>query len=233
MISPRILFTLLALAVPVISQAVVTITVTSSNGPCYTDSSGTLLADGSIVRVGYFDLSNPATLATLQTSNDFATVNALFTALGEGISGRGSVNQDDNTTSGLVINGAYLQSVNPTGPYGAGHLLGQLTGITPTPSVFPQYTDLSIWVFNSSSTATATEWGIFSAWNTSLTTDGWEFPADLGAQTLKSSEILTVVRGNYDVLNQHMQLSPTSVVPEPGSLLLLLSTCLVLRRRRS
>jgi hypothetical protein len=205
----------LALSFTVASAATVSITVNSNNGPCYTTSTGALLAPGSVIRVGYFDLSNPVVLSMLQTSNDYAMINSMFTPLAEGVTNAGSILQTGAPGNNIVINDSFSN---------IGHVFGQITGIDST--YLPTGVDLSVWVFNSATPTNATEWGIFSA------STGWEFPAALGSQTLATLEVDTYVRGSFDNTNQHIQLSPVSVVPEPSSLLLLLSVAIVARRRR-
>ena len=199
------------------SGALVSITANSNLGPAYTTSAGSILALGDVFRVGYFDLSSPAVLATLQTSNDFNAVNALFTPLAEGYTG--TVDQFNNTAQNLVINDSFT----------SGHIFGQIVDIND--SYLPQDARLSVWVFNSADTAKATEWGIFSA------ASGWEFQTGTGAsQTLSSYEISNtpseVIRGFYDTTNNQLQLASIAAVPEPGSLTLILAAGLMLRRRR-
>ena len=228
MIRNILLIALVALSLPA-ARAAVTVTATTGGGPCYATSDGTLLADGYIVRIGYFDLSNGATLATLQTSNDFATVNSLFTPISGTVTQAGNA-QNGTTSSDLIINGT-------TVGMGEGHILGQLKNITVNSpgSPFQTNVDLSIWVFNSANPSTATEWGIYSDWTPS-STGGWELPPDLSATVLNSNEIqsggpgsIGIVRGSFDNTLQHMQLA---AIPEPSSLLMLMGSALLIRRRR-
>ncbi len=208
---------LFLLAGPV--RAAVTITVNSNGGSPFADSSGSLLADGSIVRVGYFDLGSLSVLNTLQNSSTFSEIDALFTPLAEGIANAGTVNQTGATGEFLVINSL------PT----SGAIFGSIQGISA--SYLTAGMDLSVWVFNDSALLSATEWGIFSA--TTQPTTNWDFPNDLGASTLSTFEIDTVVRGE-DTGGQ-FRLAPSTVpVPEPGSLLLVMiaSGVFMGRRRR-
>ncbi len=214
-LSSTLLMLLLIGAVP--SQASVTITVNSNGGSPYADSSGSALSTTSVVRVGYFDVSAPGSLLTLQTSNDFNAVNSLFRPLGEGQVGGGTINQVGSLTNYLVVNGQFSP----------GALFGQITGIDA--SYITPGSDLSVWIFNGSDPSSAAEWGIFSATTRPLA--NWDFPNDLGSSTLSTSEIDNVIRG-FDSSTQ-FQLSSVIAVPEPSGLLLLLITgfCLIRRRR--
>ncbi|MBL9146848.1 MAG: PEP-CTERM sorting domain-containing protein [Verrucomicrobiaceae bacterium] len=193
--------------------ATVSITVNSNNGPCYTTSTDQLLTAGSVIRVGYFNWTDLVTRNVLATSNNYAELDALFTPLGESRPNGGSVLQTGAPGQNIVINDQFE----------AGHVFGQITGIEST--YLPTNTDLVLWVFNSSTASTASEWGIFT------TSSGWEFPAALGSQTLASIEVeeANIIRGSFNSTSNHLRLS---VVPEPSGLLLLLSTALVVRRRR-
>lgn len=202
---------LLLLALP--SRAEVTITVNSNGGSPFCDAGGMLLNTGCIVRVGFFDFAAPGNLLTLQTSNDFSVVDALFTPLGEGIAGAGNIYQAGSLTNYLIINGMY----------GSGEIFGQITGIDP--SYFAAGTDLALWVYNNATPEAASEWGIFTA--TTRPNDNWDFPNDHGNSTLSTFEIDIVIRGNNTGLQ--FQLSP---VPEPSGLLILLAAGGVLLRRR-
>lgn len=193
--------------------ATVSITVNSNNGPCYTTSTDQLLAAGSVIRVGYFNWTDLVTRNVLATSNSFAELDALFTPLAESRPNAGSVFQSGAPGQNIVINDQF----DP------GHVFGQITGIEST--YMGTNTDLVLWVFNSSTASTASEWGIFT------TSSGWEFPAANGSQTLASIEVeeSNIIRGSFNAVDQHLRLA---VVPEPSGLLLLLSAALAVRRRR-
>jgi hypothetical protein len=199
------------------AAASVSITVNSNGGSPYTTSTGGILTTGSVIRVGYFDVSSPGSLLTLQTSNDYSAINSLFRPLGENISNAGWINTVGSLTNYLVVNDLFTP----------GAVFDQIVGInvgnlSPSNSNYiAPGSDLSVWVFNSSTPQSATEWGIFSA------STGWELPNDLASQTLSTFEVNTVYRG----LNTgtQLQLSP---VPEPSGLLLLLGTSGLLFRRR-
>jgi hypothetical protein len=196
----------------------VLVTATSNGGPIYAEADGDLLLTGSLFRVGYFDLGSASVLATLQASNDYGAVNSLFTPLAELVAGAGGVNQAGNTGSHLVINSQFA----------SGQVFGQITGINS--SYLPTLSDLSVWVFNGASAASSTQWGIYSAWDPMVTNNGWEFPADSGLESLKTTEVNMVVRGTQDVPSNQLRLS---VIPEPsGVMLVAASACLLVARRR-
>lgn len=193
--------------------ATVSITVSSNFGPCYTTSTDQLLTAGSIVRVGYFNWNDSGVRSILSTSNDFATLDALFTPLAESKPNSGTVLQTGAPGQNMVINDQFE----------AGHIFGQIENIEST--YLPTTTDLVLWVFNSSTASSATEWGIFT------TSSGWEFPAANGSQTLASIEVeeSNIIRGSFNSVDQHLRLA---VVPEPSGILLLLSCALAVCRRR-
>ena len=202
---------LLALLGTSAQAATVSITVSTAGAgnPLYVDSLGNFLGAGDVVRVGIFDTSTLANLTTLETSDDYAAINALFTPLAEGGSNSGTVTETGATGTDLVINNLF----------GTGNIFGQIQGIDSnfcTPG-----TELAVWVFNNSDPLQATQWGIFT------TTSGWEFPAALGSQTLASNKINDVIRGSSLGGNYAL-----SVVPEPGSWLLLMLGSVVLNYRR-
>lgn len=190
----------------------VSITLNSNGGSPYTTSTGASLNVGSAVRVGFFNVTSPGNLAILQNSNNYAEVDALFTAFAEGNSGGGTVVQSGNSGSHLIMNDMF----------GAGNVFGQITGIDPNYCTTGDA--MWVWVFNNADPLLATEWGIFSA------TAGWAFPANSGSETLSTSEVNNVVRGTNT--GTELRLSNVSVVPEPGSLLLIMAAGAMLRRRR-
>ena len=203
-----------------IQAATVSITVSSAgNVPKYVDSLGNVLGVGDAVRVGFFNTSG-GNLSTLQNSNVFADVNALFTPLAEGIANAGTVVESGTSGTNLIINDAF------SGTFGPGNVFGQISGIDST--YCTTGTELAVWVFNNADPTLATQWGIFTA------TSGWEFPAALASSTLATNEIDTVIRGSS--AGGNFLLSNISVVPEPGSWMLLAAGAVVLngrRRRRS
>ena len=192
-------------------SAPVSITVNSNGGSPYADAFGSFLPPGFVIRVGQFDLSLPGNLTLLQTSNDFLTLDALFTPLAESMINGGTVNQTGAPGQQIVINDMFS----------TGDVFGQIINIEDT--YFSANSPLYTWVFNSATPATATQWGIFTA------STGWGFPTSPGSETLSTFEIDTVVRG-ADTGTQ-FRLSP---VPEPGSLALLVvgAGLFVFRSRR-
>ena len=208
---------LLALSGPAVQAATVSISVSAvSANPEFVDSLGNFLAAGDAVRVGIFDTSTQANLTTLQTDNNFSDVNALFTPLAEGGANSGTVNQGGNSGTNLMVN-------NFLGIQGS--TFGQIVGISST--FCTPGTELDVWVFNNANPALATEWGIYSS------TSGWAFPQALGSNTLTTTTLNDVIRGSTEG-NGNFALSNISVVPEPGSWLLLMvgAAVMVGRRRR-
>ena len=214
----HLLSTLAVMALTALPSTAATVDIAVSSAgtsPKFVDSLGSILNFGSDVRVGIFNMSAPGALATLQTSNDYNTINSLFTPLGENNGGGGTVSQFNNSGTNLIINNGL----------GAGNVFGSITGVDAafcTPG-----TELAVWVFNNADPTLATEWGIFT------TTNGWEFPAATvlgGSSTLNTNEIDTVIRGSSQGGNY--ALSSVSVVPEPGSWLLLVAGVAVLNQRR-
>jgi hypothetical protein len=190
-----------------IARADVSVTVTTGTSAKYATSDGNLLPVGCVVRIGTFDTSG-GNLATLQTSNDFLNVDALFTPLGEGIAGAGSILETGATGNNLVINWTT----------GTLQMSGQITGINA--SYLSTGAPLYAWVFNTVDPTTATEWGIFAA------PAFWSFPTEFTATTLSTRRVSDVIRGNATglVTDPASQLQLSSVVtpvPEPSGLLLL------------
>ncbi|MBX7207347.1 MAG: PEP-CTERM sorting domain-containing protein [Verrucomicrobiaceae bacterium] len=179
--------------------APVTLTINSNGGSPYADAFGNSLLTGSIIRVGVFDVSQPANLALLQTSNDYLALDALFTPLAEGLAFAGDINQAGASGNQIIINDLF----------GAGDVFGQIENIDD--GYLPTGTQLYTWVFNSAAPQTATQWGIFTA------TTGWGFPMNPGAEVLSTFEIDNVIRGTNT--GTQFQLTP---VPEPGSIALVL-----------
>jgi hypothetical protein len=181
-------------------------------------SSGTTLAAGDLVRLGYF-----ANTANLGTSNSYATLNAStnFFPIGEGIANAGTL-----TESGTSGGGGTILAINNYGGT-QGAFLGSFGNVSAT--YLAPNTQLYMWVFNSTSASTATQWGIFDA-------PSWKFPGDPGSTTMSlGSPSVTAIRGTTNGSNFDLANIPASV-PEPsawagiGSAIVL--GCALLRRRR-
>jgi hypothetical protein len=226
--SPFILSLLTGLTLTVVARADVSVTVNSNGSRQFVDADNLGLAYGSLVRVGYFNLADISVLNTLQTSNDYNQVNSFFTELAEGQSGAGTISQlgiggNPVTGNNLIVNDRFS----------SGQVFGQITGINPT--YIATDADLSIWVFNGPTWETSTQWGIYSAWDTGSTSNGWEFPASGGSQTLSTAEATTAVRGEIDTTNNQLRLAEvTAPVPEPSGMVLsgLAGLFFLARRRR-
>ncbi len=224
--NPRALLLHLVSAVALLASAAhaATVSVTvNTNGASYTTSDGSLLPAGCVVRVGIFDTSSPANIATIQTSNNFLDLNALFTPLAEGLPGAGTISEFGTTGNNIITN------YNPA--VGGMEVFGQITGIEST--YCTAGTQLYTWVFNNADPLLATEWGVFTA------STGWNFPAALGSETLATKEITDVLRGisvgAVNLSSSQLQLSPiVSPVPEPSGAMLIaiISFGVVLRRAR-
>jgi hypothetical protein len=180
----------------------------------FATSAGDLLTLGSCIRIGVFDTSG-GNLTTLQTSNDYFAIDALFTPLGESGGSSGTITQAGNSGSVLMINDLF----------GTGNVLGQIANIDS--AYLPAGQQLYAWFFNSAAPQGSEQWGIYTS------TTGWNFPNGLGSETLSTFEIDTVIRGSTTgglATTDRFSLSP---VPEPGGSLLILAAGLVLRLRRT
>jgi hypothetical protein len=197
-----------------LAKADFAVTFSTPSSSLLLQNDGGFLSSGSLVRLGYFDLSG-GTLATLQTSNDFATVNGLFRPLAEGIVGAGTVTQLGNSGNTLMINDQF----------DVGQAFGQIDGITA--GYIPEAQFLSAWVFNGSNASTASEWGIFSS------STAWAVPPDQGSVVLSTSDINTVVRGSQDLAGNYLLATIPAAVPEPSGLLLIATAGGLLITRRS
>lgn len=183
-------------------------------------SSGTPLALGDVIRVGYFP---SADLSTVENSNSYSTLNGIFTAVGEGTPGSSGTLSETGTPVGNS-NTLYINNYSST----SGAFLGNFTGVSST--LIPTGDLLYMWVFNSSNPATATQWGIFDDPSSS----NWEFPANLGTANLSMETAgITALRGTTNGSNY--DLATVVVVPEPASFSLLAGAlafgALAVRRR--
>jgi len=194
--------------------ATVSVSLSSLGGPMFTTMNGDLLAMGSSIRIGRFDTSG-GNFGLLQTSNDYAAVSALFNPLGEGSIASGIVTQALNTGSLLMVNDFF----------GTGNVLGQIANIDS--AFLATGTQLYAWVFNTAVPSNATEWGIYTS------SSGWNFPSGLGAETLATFEIDSVLRGGTTGGMTSADRFSLSPVPEPTGLFLLLCAGFALGFRRS
>ncbi|MCP5557461.1 MAG: hypothetical protein H7A55_06875 [Verrucomicrobiaceae bacterium] len=206
-----ILLGCLLLVMPAVAGTV-SVTVNSNGGSPFTLADGSLLPTGAIIRIGMFDLSSPANLATVQFSNDFTSVDALFTPLAESIPGAGTIFQTGAIGDNIVINDLFVP----------GAVYGQIIDIDST--YFPSGTQLYAWVFSTDDPVTAAQWGIFSA------STGWDFPIEPGSSTLATFEVDEVVRGTDTGTELRL-----SAVPEPAGIVLIACAAFAFagRRRRT
>jgi len=179
----------------------------------FVTSSGATLPVGSIVRLGFFD--DPTGNNSIITSSNLAAINAIFQPLG--------------TEAGNPAFGSGSLTINAAGIIGSQTITGVQVDPNPLNGV-PTGTQLFLWVFNAPTAASASEWGIFAANDTS-----WLAPANslanisLGTFQLDDpSEILT-----GQLSGDQLRLE---AVPEPSAAILLASFGAALgliRRRRS
>ena len=157
----------------------VTIDVNSTAALFIRASDNSALADGDIIRVGYF--SNPALLAT---DHSFEDLNAMFTPFDENV----SINSGMATETGY--DGHTLDINDELGP---STFTGAFEDVSDT--YLPFGSQLYVWIFNSPTLSTATQWGIFD--DTS-----WTFPSTSGTATLDFlSTGVTAIQGNAVVVN--------------------------------
>jgi len=181
-------------------------------------SSGTVLTAGDLIRIGYF-----SSTANLGTSNSFSSLNSIFTPIGEG-------SADGDTLTETGVSGDTLEINNITGP-GTGTFAGSFN--TVSSSYLPTGTQLYMWVFNATSTASSTQWGIFDA-------PSWTFPPDPSFTTVTlSAPSVSVLRGSTVVMNGTTDYELANIpasVPEPSNLaafgaLAVFGSAFLLRRR--
>jgi hypothetical protein len=211
----RALVVLTLMTWSVVAKADYTVTFSSSLAPSLLRLDGGQLSTGSLIRLGYFDLSGGG-LNTIQNSNDYAAVNALFKPLAEGINNAGAVVQAGGSGNTLVINDLF----NP------GDAFGEIDAISA--SYIAESVALYAWVFSGSDAATANQWGIFGS------STAWFAPPDQGSVVLSTNDLNVVLRGSKD-LNNNFRLDniPASVVPEPSGALLIGAAGMLLIMRRS
>jgi len=155
-------------------------------------ATGGVLAQGDLVRLGFFSIPS-----VLGTDNSFSDLNSDFTAIGEGLANSGTLSQSNNSGNTMDINNFSS----------SGTFLGSYQGVLGT--YLPTGSQLYMWVFNSPTASSATQWGIFDA-------PSWLFPSDPGQVTMSlGSANISVLRGSTNGSN--FELAPIPV-PEPGTL---------------
>ncbi len=91
----------------------------------------------------------------------------------------------------------------------AGAFLGEFDNVSST--YIGTGDQLYMWIFNATTTGSATQWGIFDA-------PSWTFPADPGQVTMSlGSSGVDAIRGSTDGSDFELANIPASV-PEPGTL---------------
>ena len=191
------------------------------------DSVGNPLPVGDIVRLGYFPMSD---LAELETDTSYSDLNSIFIAFGEGNSGGGTLTETGyNGDPDAVIDDPSQYGSTP-GTFGAsfGGVSTSYASLTSTDQLF-------MWVFNSSTATSATEWGIY-------TSTDWTFPPATNgdAANLYLGDPVTIVRGTDTVVNGTTDFELANI-PEPntsalacfGSLIAVGSGLLLRRRARA
>ena len=158
--------------------------------------SGTPLAAGDLVRLGYF-----SSTANLGTDNSFSDLNAIFTPIGEGIADAGTLTESGNSGNTLDINNF---SSTPGAFYGS---YGNVSS-----TYLPTGVQLYMWVLDTTSTNNVTQWAILDA-------PSWTFPADPGGVTMSlSSASISVIRGSTVVMNGTTDYELSAIpVPEPAT----------------
>jgi hypothetical protein len=171
-------------------RANVVITAISGTSNLVLSATGGILDQGDLVRLGFF-----SSTANLGTDNSFSDLNSIFTPIGEGLVGSGTLSQSGNGGNTMDINYAS----------GMGTFSGAFNGVSA--SYLPAGDQLFLWVFNSTDPNAATQWGIFDA-------TSWTFPSNLGTANLSlSSPNITVFRGSVSGAN--FELGAIPAVPEP------------------
>jgi hypothetical protein len=187
-----------------------------------TQTDGSNLAQGSIVRVGYFDLTGVGGDTTILKVGLYPELEAIFKAVGE----NGAITTDGDTGPVLVN--------------AAGGFIGSIQNIDN--GFMPAGRELYLWVFNTPPAAdptpgvpkptyaAATDWAI-------LRDPSWVMPSGaLGSINLQTGQIdqaAEVFRGTLDTANSRILVGP-AVIPEPACALLgLVALGLGLRRRRA
>lgn len=210
---------LCSLTLSAASQAAISIAGNNlgGSGRVLADSTGTPLATGSAVRVGFFN--DPVADSAIISGTNFTAIDAIFKSLGEGL-----------VNSGSVAAGAL--SINST----PGRFSFQIQNIQQ--SYLPAGKQMFYWVFNSATPAAADEWAIFTNNDASGGGSPWvsvlENPEVPGSGDLTLAVQLTRVDDIDDVISGSLVDNQLRTVPEPGLAALFLTAIpLFLRRRRS
>lgn len=218
--------TLITLATASIASAeVITVTFSAQNsGGAIGTSSGSSLPTGSLIRLGYFDLTDNT---VLESQGDISLLDEFFTVVAEvmvGFFGGETILEDDLS----------VKSYNAGENFSADGAFAHQVTFDPVP-LERDGDQLVLWAFNSDIMENATEFGIFSddAW---VTPSSLTLNADLSSVDpntdlyvgTKGPETSATVGGE---LNKLVIASP---VPEPSTGLLMLVgiSALTLRRQR-
>ncbi|MEM7147464.1 MAG: PEP-CTERM sorting domain-containing protein [Verrucomicrobiota bacterium] len=202
------------------------VTANANIGQIYLSDQTTLVPTNGALRVGTFDISG-GNLTTITTSNDFSTVNALFTPLAEGAAMGGNTNGTAQPNPGPLLIGNNAE--------GDGNISGSVENWTNAYQA--PGTRIYWWVFNTQDPSNATEWGIFTRFASG--TADWDNPGDGDFDFLTTSPELLRASGGSALRGSLT--GPTSsdislaAIPEPTQILLVLISgmlCLGIRRRR-
>lgn len=178
------------------------------------------VADGSVVRVGTFTDGLGANRTLLETSNDFNTLDLIFTPLAEGIADAGARLQNPSVPP---VNPSAALSIN-SGDIGAaaGSIFMTVTGYSS--AYLAPGTQLYVWAFRTNDLGAMQpgEWGIFTS-----TLPSWLLPND-------DPDSTTFLLGNQiDVFLRGAPIfGGVALAPEPASAFLVLTAALLLGNRR-
>lgn len=163
------------------------LTVTTAGGRPFTNTNGTQIASGSLVRIGTFNLPAATRDETLASIKDYHQLKSLFQPLVENVAGGGKLLQAGVMSSALRINNF------PS----AGDIFATITNLSS--GYLAPGTKLYVWVFNASTPEAADQWGIFSA-------DEWIVPPSLGTQSITTSGNVRSVHGS--AASNQLKLAP-------------------------
>jgi hypothetical protein len=222
-----LLSTLLFASLATSSYAVITISGNNSASTrlVLASNDGTPLADGSLIRVGFFN--DPVGNAVVLSGTDFNAIDTLFRPIGEGAVGGGTVGA-----------GA-LSTITAGDPAVTGRFSFSVNGITQ--AYAPQNTPIYFWVFNTPAASQNSEWAIFTNNDSSNGGSPWVVPFDdpqlggsitLAVTTTRVDDADDVISGS---LSTTLGGAPAiRTIPEPGIAALgLCALSLLYRRRRN